>query len=85
MQSRKSSGIRTESIEMEVECSGGNVNQTISIAGINMHRMDPQSDNTRYPDGIACYRERYHCLMLASTPEEFLLSHLFSIPPLSVY
>jgi hypothetical protein len=35
---------RTESFEMEVECSGGNVNQTIRIAGINMHRMDQQSE-----------------------------------------
>jgi hypothetical protein len=68
----KAKGCRTESFEMEIECSGVNVNQTIRIAGINMHRMDPQSDNTRYPDDIACYRERYHYLMLTSTPEGFL-------------
>ena len=40
IQSCKSKGMQNRVLQDEVEFSGRNVNQTIRIAGINMHRMD---------------------------------------------
>jgi hypothetical protein len=47
MQSCKSKGMQIAEpspSRWKLNFQGGNVNQIIRIAGINMHRMDPQSE-----------------------------------------